>query len=110
MEYAPGGGATTSRYYGETEDLLAKYAWYEKNSESKTWPVGSLKPNDLGLFDVQGNVYPTFRETKIAISSNSSPQDRLDSRSSRWLIRAPTRLISSSSRLVPLGSLHATSR
>ena len=24
---------------------------------NKTWPVGSLKPNDFGLFDVQGNVY-----------------------------------------------------
>ena len=23
----------------------------------KTWPVGSKKPNDLGLFDMQGNVF-----------------------------------------------------
>ena len=46
----------TSRYYGETDELLPKYAWYLKNSQEQTWPVGSLKPNDLGLFDVQGNV------------------------------------------------------
>jgi len=57
MEYATRAGALTSRYYGETEDLLAKYAWYQKNSKERTWPVGTLKPNDLGLFDVQGNVY-----------------------------------------------------
>src|SRR5262249_20286345 len=56
MEYATRAGAVTSRYYGETEELLPKYAWYFKNSQAKAWPVGSLKPNDFGLFDVQGNV------------------------------------------------------
>ena len=62
MEYATRAGAMTSRYFGETEDLLPKYAWYTKNSQEKTWPVGSLKPNDLGLFDVQGNVYTWCQE------------------------------------------------
>jgi formylglycine-generating enzyme required for sulfatase activity len=57
MEYATRAGAGTARYYGETEELLPKYAWYIKNSEDKTWPVGSLKPNDWGLFDVQGHVH-----------------------------------------------------
>ena len=49
MEYATRAGAVTSRYFGETEELLAKYAWYTKNSKEQTWPVGSLKPNDLGF-------------------------------------------------------------
>ena len=62
MEYATRAGALTSRYYGETEDLLPKYAWYLKNSQERTWPVGSLKPNDLGLFDVQGNVFTWCQE------------------------------------------------
>ena len=62
MEFATREGALTSRYYGETEDLLPKYAWYTKNSQEKTQPVGSLKPNDLGLFDVQGNVYTWCQE------------------------------------------------
>ena len=50
-------GATTARYFGETELLLGHYAWYTKTSGDK-WmlPVGSLKPNDHGLFDMQGNV------------------------------------------------------
>ncbi len=63
MEYATRAGAITSRYFGETEELLPRYAWYEKNSEKKTWPVGSLKPNDLGLFDMQGNVYTWCQES-----------------------------------------------
>jgi formylglycine-generating enzyme required for sulfatase activity len=62
MEYATRAGALTSRYYGQTEDLLPKYAWYQKNSHVKTWPVGSLKPNDFGLFDMQGNVYTWCQE------------------------------------------------
>ncbi len=56
-EYACRAGSVTSRYYGETEELLAKYAWYGKNAQDRTWPVGSLKPNDLGLFDMHGNVW-----------------------------------------------------
>jgi hypothetical protein len=62
MEYATRAGALTSRYYGETEELLPKYAWYSKNSQEKTWPVGSLKPNDFGLFDMQGNVLAWCQE------------------------------------------------
>jgi serine/threonine protein kinase/formylglycine-generating enzyme required for sulfatase activity len=62
MEYATRAGALTSRNYGETEELLPKYAWYFKNSQEKTWPVGSLKPNDFGLFDVLGNVYTWCQE------------------------------------------------
>ncbi|MGB0597789.1 MAG: formylglycine-generating enzyme family protein, partial [Rubripirellula sp.] len=45
------------RYYGVTETLLPRYAWYQANGESHTHPVGSLKPNDYGLFDMQGNVF-----------------------------------------------------
>jgi formylglycine-generating enzyme required for sulfatase activity len=63
MEYATRAGAVTSGYYGETDDLLPKYAWYNKNSKETTWPVGSLKPNDLGLFDVQGNVFIWCQES-----------------------------------------------
>jgi formylglycine-generating enzyme required for sulfatase activity len=62
MEYATRASALTSRYFGETEELLPKYAWYVKNAQEKTWPVGGLKPNDLGLFDVQGNAYTWCQE------------------------------------------------
>jgi serine/threonine protein kinase/formylglycine-generating enzyme required for sulfatase activity len=66
MEYSTRSGALTARHYGETEELLSKYARYVKNSQEKTlpeWPVGSLKPNDLGLFDVQGNVFTWCQES-----------------------------------------------
>jgi serine/threonine protein kinase/formylglycine-generating enzyme required for sulfatase activity len=63
MEYATRAGTETARYFGETEELMSEYAWYLKNSQEKSWPVGSLKPNDLGLFDVQGNVLTWCQES-----------------------------------------------
>jgi formylglycine-generating enzyme required for sulfatase activity/class 3 adenylate cyclase len=57
LEYATRAGAITSRYYGETDDLLPYYAWYLNNSGGKTWPVGTRMPNDLGFFDMHGNVW-----------------------------------------------------
>jgi formylglycine-generating enzyme required for sulfatase activity len=56
MEYAIRAGALTSRYYGEAEELLGKYAWFFPDSGERSWPVGSKKPNDFGLFDMHGNV------------------------------------------------------
>jgi formylglycine-generating enzyme required for sulfatase activity len=81
MEYATRAGALTSRYYGETEELLPRYAWYARNSQELTWPVGSLKPNDLGLFDVQGNVYVWCQERTNAYPAgkgDEAAEDQVD--------------------------------
>ena len=61
-EYGCRAGAVTSRYYGEAGELLGKYAWYNDNSSERTWPVGSKEPNDLGLFDMHGNVWNWCQE------------------------------------------------
>jgi formylglycine-generating enzyme required for sulfatase activity len=61
-EYACRAGAVTSRYYGETVELLEQYAWYDKNAQERAWPVGGKKPNDLGLFDMHGNVWTWCQE------------------------------------------------
>jgi serine/threonine protein kinase/formylglycine-generating enzyme required for sulfatase activity len=63
MEYATRAGAASSRYFGETDDLLPKYAWSSKNSAERSWPGGILKPNDWGLFDMHGNVFTWCQET-----------------------------------------------
>ena len=57
MEYATRAGSISSRYFGDTSELLPKYAWLQKNSNGQPWPVASLKPNDFGLFDPLGNCY-----------------------------------------------------
>ena len=35
VEFATRAGSVTSRYYGETEELLPKYAWYNKNGQDR---------------------------------------------------------------------------
>jgi len=34
-----------------------KFAWYFKNSNNQTHPVGQKKPNKWGLYDMSGNVF-----------------------------------------------------
>jgi formylglycine-generating enzyme required for sulfatase activity len=55
-EYAAKAGSAASRSYGSAEALLGRYAHYRDNSAGRTWPVGQKRPNDLGLFDLHGNV------------------------------------------------------
>ena len=54
-EFACRAGTVTSRYYGASEQLLPHYARFTANSQNHVWPVGTLEPNDLGLFDMLGN-------------------------------------------------------
>jgi serine/threonine protein kinase/formylglycine-generating enzyme required for sulfatase activity/tetratricopeptide (TPR) repeat protein len=55
-EYACRAGALTSRYYGNSIALLDSYARYQANSKQHAWICGSRIPNDLGLFDMHGNI------------------------------------------------------
>jgi serine/threonine protein kinase/formylglycine-generating enzyme required for sulfatase activity/tetratricopeptide (TPR) repeat protein len=55
-EYACRAGAGTSRYYGENVNMLGRYACCNAAPNGTALPCGSLLPNDLGLFDVLGNI------------------------------------------------------
>ena len=47
---------STLRYFAAGERLTGEYAWYEGNSELKSRPCGTLRPNQWGMFDTLGNV------------------------------------------------------
>jgi formylglycine-generating enzyme required for sulfatase activity len=56
-EYACRAGAVTRRYYGDADELLGEYAWFSETTKNEgARAAGLLKPNDLGLFDLYGNV------------------------------------------------------
>ena len=55
-------GGYTKGYAGSVEAAgaqvnIGNYAWYSVNSASKTHPVGSKTANELGLYDMNGNVF-----------------------------------------------------
>jgi eukaryotic-like serine/threonine-protein kinase len=56
-EYVCRSGSQASRHYGRTASMLPHYGWSTMSSGERTHPVGELKPNDLGLFDMLGNVW-----------------------------------------------------
>jgi formylglycine-generating enzyme required for sulfatase activity len=62
-EYACRAGTVTSRYYGDADSLLQHYGWFIETAEDRSWPVGTRKPNDFGLFDTLGNVVEWCQES-----------------------------------------------
>ena len=56
-EYACRAGTSSSRYFGDSDELLSRYVCYSRNSyDVRLQLPGTYKPNDLGLFDTFGNV------------------------------------------------------
>lgn len=58
-EYASRGGTSGISFLGEEHnpDTMTQYAWFRENSEEYMQPVGQLKPNPFGLYDILGNVW-----------------------------------------------------
>lgn len=56
-EYACRAGSGERFCFGDQEAELKNYAWYEANSRESTHPVGRLRANAWGLYDMHGNVF-----------------------------------------------------
>lgn len=56
-EYVCRAGTTTRHWIGNREEDLVQAAWFNTNSGGKSHPVGQLKANPFGLFDVHGSLW-----------------------------------------------------
>lgn len=56
-EYAANGGDNSKGYKYSGSNDLAEVAWYKGNANGKTHPIGLRKPNELGIYDMAGNVW-----------------------------------------------------
>jgi uncharacterized protein (TIGR02145 family) len=56
-EYAARGGEAGKKYRYSGSDNSDDVAWYENNSGGEAHPVGMKAPNELGLYDMTGNVW-----------------------------------------------------
>ena len=76
--YAAMGGHKAKEYKYSGGNDLDKVGWYWKNSEKKTHPVGSKKPNELGVYDMTGNAWEWckdwYNEDYLINASMDNPQ------------------------------------
>ena len=55
--YAAMGGQKSKGYTYAGSNTLSEVAWYADNANGTTHPVASKLPNELGLYDMSGNVW-----------------------------------------------------
>ena len=70
-EYAARGGNKSRGYQYSGSNNLSDVAWYDDNSGNKTHAVGTKQPNELGIYDMSGNVWEWCQNWYGAYSSPS---------------------------------------
>ena len=91
-EYAARGGKKSRGYQYSGSSNISDVAWYEGNSANKTHPVGTKQANELGIYDMTGNVMEWCQDWYDSYISSSQTN--------------PTGTVSGSSRVCRDGSFN----
>ena len=70
-EFAARGGNSSRGYKYSGSNSLGSVAWYDGNSGNKTHVVGTKSPNELGIYDMSGNVREWCQDWYGSYSSSS---------------------------------------
>ena len=75
-EYAARGGNKSSHYKYSGSNNIDEVAWYSSNSGSKTHAVGTKTANELGIYDMSGNVreWCSDRYGGYSVLAQTNPQ------------------------------------
>ena len=91
-------GTKGKYHFGDSDEELLEYAWFDKNSEGRTHAVGEKKPNAFGLYDMHGNVRE-WNEEMLTNADTGAPE-RV-SRGGDWINTAGNCAVSHRLRIGP---------
>ncbi len=74
-EFAAKGGRQSRGFEYSGRNTIGDVAWYDGNSGSKTHPVATKSPNELGIYDMSGNVWEWCQDWYggYSISAQTNP-------------------------------------
>ena len=86
-EYAARGGNKSRHYKYSGSGNIGDVAWHDGNSGSKTHAVGSKTANELGIYDMSGNVYEWCSDWYGGYSAGAQTNPQGPSSGSRRVLR-----------------------